>query len=571
MKIPFLRYGLATLALTVAIPASAATSLTIKGLKGSLKDNVDAYVSAIPEQDYSTSLRFREQLEGEIRDALKALGRYNPIISFSEAEDGSELIVQVEAGPKTTIARSNIVLTGMAKGDPDFLALVRTSGLGLGQTLNHGKYESLKSSLSSLAIRKGYFDGELKVSRLEVAPSRNEAFITIEYASGQRYNFGETVFEGSQIELDRLQSLMPYEEGDPYLASTLGEFNQRLSNVGWFSSIFVGGELADIKDDEIPVSVVVKPQVKNQIETGIGYSTDVGPRLKFNWRKPWLNSKGHSLSIKTELSEIQPKIEATYKIPLDDVLNDYYQLVGGIRYVDNHDTVSTETNFAVERHWRLESGWKRIASLRLLYEDYTQGKIESGNLTMVIPGISYDKTRLRGGAMPTWGDKQLISIEYSDPALGSDSRLTRFRGRSAWIRSAGENHRGLFRVDGGAVIADRLEDIPPSMRFFVGGDNSLRGYSYESISPRNEIGLREGGKYMVTSTLEYQYRVYGDWWGAVFYDYGSAWNDSPEWVAGTGVGVRWASPVGPIRVDFAWGLDKEKDKFQLHFVLGPEI
>lgn len=129
----------------------------------------------------------------------------------------------------------------------------------------------------------------------------------------------------------------------------------------------------------------------------------------------------------------------------------------------------------------------------------------------------------------------------------------------------------MLRLDGGAVIADRLEDIPPSMRFFVGGDNSLRGYSYESISPRNEIGLREGGKYMVTSTLEYQYRVYGDWWGAVFYDYGSAWNDSPEWVAGTGVGVRWASPVGPIRVDFAWGLDKKKDKFQLHFVLGPEI
>ncbi|KHT65561.1 membrane protein [Photobacterium gaetbulicola] len=571
MKIPFWRFGLATLALTVAIPVSAATSLTIKGLKGSLKDNVDAYVSAIPEDDYSTSLRFRDQLEGEIRDALKALGRYNPTITYSEAEGGSELIVHVEAGPKTTIARSNIILTGMARNDPDFLALVRTSGLGLGETLNHGKYESLKSSLTSLALRKGYFDGELKVSRLEVAPSRNEAFITIEYASGQRYNFGETVFEGSQIELDRLESLVPYEKGEPYLASTLGEFNQRLSNVGWFSSIFVGGEIANIKDDEIPVSVVVKPQVKNQIETGIGYSTDVGPRLKFNWRKPWLNSKGHSLSIKTELSEIQPKIEATYKIPLDDVLNDYYQIVGGIRYVDNHDTISTETNLALERHWRLESGWKRIASVRLLYEDYTQGKIESGNLTMVIPGISYDKTRLRGGAMPTWGDKQLISVEYSDPALGSDTRLTRLRGRSAWIRSAGENHRGLFRLDGGAVIADSLSDIPPSMRFFIGGDNSLRGYSYQSISPRNELDLREGGKYMLTSSLEYQYRVYGNWWGAVFYDYGSAWNDSPEWLAGAGVGVRWASPVGPIRVDFAWGLDKEKDKFQLHFVLGPEI
>ncbi len=77
---------------------------------------------------------------------------------------------------------------------------------------------------------------------------------------------------------------------------------------------------------------------------------------------------------------------------------------------------------------------------------------------------------------------------------------------------------------------------------------------------------------MLTSTLEYQYRVYGNWWGgAVFYDYGSAWIDTPDWYRGVGTGVRWASPVGPIRLDFAWGLEKDSDKFQLHFVLGPEI
>ncbi|MGF1725147.1 autotransporter assembly complex protein TamA [Photobacterium nomapromontoriensis] len=568
-----LRYCLAALVLVVTLPVSAKTTLKIKGLKGSLDRNVEAYVSAIPKQDYSTSLRFQMQLEKEIRDALKALGRYNPTISFTESIDGKDrqLIVDVKAGPKTVITRSDIVITGMAKDDPDFIALVRESGLGIGKTLNQGKYESLKSSFSSLALRKGYFDAELKVSKLEVVPSRNEAFIILEYASGQRYNFGKTSFEGSQIELDRLESLIPYEEGDPYLVSSLGEFNQRLSNVGWFSSIFVGGDSSHLADGSIPINVALSPQVKNQVETGIGYSTDVGMRLKLNWRKPWLNSAGHSLNVNTEISKIQPKIEASYKIPLEDVLNNYYQVIGGIRYVDNHDTVSTEYSLGLERHWRLESSWKRVASLRLLYENYTQGKDESGVLHMVVPGISYDRIRLRGGAMPTWGDSQLISVEFSDPALGSDSKLARLRGRTAWIRSIGDNHRGILRLDGGAVFADRLEDVPPSMRFFIGGDNSLRGYSYQSIAPRNDKGLLMGGKYMATSSLEYQYRVYGDWWGAIFYDYGSAWNDSPDWLAGTGVGVRWASPVGPIRLDFAWGLDKEKDKFQIHFILGPEI
>ncbi|MGR5148285.1 autotransporter assembly complex protein TamA [Photobacterium alginatilyticum] len=573
MKKNVKRFSLAAIALVASVPVGAETTLAIKGLKGSLKDNVEAYVSAIPEDDYNISIRFREQLEGEIKDALKALGRYQPTFSYRVEKDGndSELIVTVNAGPKTTIAKSDIHFTGMAVSDPDFLALRRKSGLGFGKTLNHGKYESFKSSLSSLALRKGYFDAELKKSVLEVAPTRNEAFITIEFAAGQRYNFGETVFTGSQIEEDRLQSLIPYKEGDPYLASTLGEFNQRLSNVGWFSSIFVGGDVANLEDNSVPVRVALEPQVRNQIETGIGYSTDVGTRLKFNWRKPWMNSAGHSLNVKTEISKVQPKIEATYKIPLDDVLNDYYQIIGGIRYVDNHDTVSTEYNFGVERHWRLESGWKRVASVRWLYEDYKQGAEESGALSMILPGISYDKTRSRGGAMPTWGDKQLISVEYSDPAFGSDTRLARFRGRSAWIRSSGKDHRGLLRVDGGAVIADRIEDVPPSLRFFVGGDNSLRGYSYESIAPKDSKGELRGGTYMLTSTLEYQYRVYGNWWGALFYDYGSSWNDTPDWYRGVGAGVRWASPVGPIRLDFAWGLEKESDKFQLHFVLGPEI
>ncbi|MGF1757998.1 autotransporter assembly complex protein TamA [Photobacterium sagamiensis] len=567
------RFGITAVAIIFSNSLLAETSLEIEGLKGKLKTNVAAYVSAIPKDDYSTTLRFREQLEGEIKDALKALGRYQPSFSYQVDENGqdTEITVTVEPGPITRIARSNIVISGMAEDDPDFIVLVKDSGLGLGKSLNHGKYEALKSSLSSLALRKGYFDAELTKSVMEVAPSRNEAFITIEFSAGRRYNFGETTFTGSQIEEDRLQSLIPFDENEPYLASKLGEFNHRLSNVGWFSSIFVGGDVSHLDDETVPIQVTLEPQVRNQVETGIGYSTDVGMRLKFNWKKPWLNSAGHSLNVKTELSKAQPKVEATYKIPLDDVLNDYYQVVTGIRYVDNHDTVSIENNIGLERHWRLESGWKRVASIRGLYENYNQGANESGVLRMILPGISYSKARARGGAMPSWGDKQLMSIEYSDPAFGSDTRLARFRGRSAWIRSAGEDHRGLLRVDGGAVIADKIEDVPPSMRFFVGGDNSLRGYNYESIAPRDDQGQLIGGQYMLTSSLEYQYRVYGDWWGAVFYDYGSAWIDNPHWLSGTGVGVRWASPVGPIRLDFAWGLDREEDKFKIHFILGPEL
>lgn len=87
--------------------------------------------------------------------------------------------------------------------------------------------------------------------------------------------------------------------------------------------------------------------------------------------------------------------------------------------------------------------------------------------------------------------------------------MLRVQGRSAWIRSLGRNHRGLFRVDGSANFTESVFDLPPSLRFFAGGDNNLRGYEYESISPKDSEGKLTGAKYMVTSSLEYQYRVYG--------------------------------------------------------------
>ena len=104
------------------------------------------------------------------------------------------------------------------------------------------------------------------------------------------------------------------------------------------------------------------------------------------------------------------------------------------------------------------------------------------------------------------------------------------------------------------TFTESVFDLPPSLRFFAGGDNNLRGYEYESISPKDSDGKLTGAKYMVTTSLEYQYRVYGNWWLAAFVDSGDAWNNTPEWKTGTGFGIRWASPVGPVRLDLGFAL-----------------
>ena len=294
---------LIALLLSPSLALAKDVDLTVKGLKGSVKDNVDVYLSSIPEHDYSTNLRFQARVERNITEALNALGYYHPTINFSVSEDGSELIVDVDRGHSIRITEVDIQITGEAKDDPDFEALIKNSRLKKGARVNHSFYDSLKSGIRNLALQKGYFEGGDTLSLLEVSPEAKKAFVRLHFDSGIRYHFGASNVMGSQIELDRVMSLAPYKEGEPYLVSQVGEYNQNLSNTDWFSSVFVEPDLSQLgQGRELPMKVSLAPQARNQIETGLGYSTDVGIRGSLKWKKPWVNDKGHSFDSSISLS-----------------------------------------------------------------------------------------------------------------------------------------------------------------------------------------------------------------------------------------------------------------------------
>ncbi len=574
MRIPrLLRSTLLFTVLTASCLAGAQSqiSLQVKGIKGALKDNVDIYLQKFQEDDFTPGLRFNTELEQETRTALQALGYYHSDIKIVAAEQNPQHItLHITAGEPVRIKQADIQILGEAATDADFLQLLQHQAPKTGQVLHQGQYDGLKGALRNLALRKGYFDARFATTRLEVSPDLKQAFVHLHFDSGVRYKFGDVNFNGSQIEQERMQSMVPFTAGDGYLASKLGELNQALAASGWFSSILVEGDVENVQHHQLPIQVSLEPERRNIIETGVGYSTDVGPRIKLNWRKPWLNKAGHSLRTDMALSESEQSVEAGYKLPLTTVATDFYQVQLGFRNRDNEDTKSSESNLVLERHWLLSSEWYRTASIRWLYEDFIQAD-QRDNISLIMPGIGYNRTRQKGGAMPYSADRLSLRVEISDKAWGSDASFVRLRGRAGWIGSAGKNHRFVTRADGGAILMETLLNLPPSLRFFAGGDNSIRGYSYETVAPRNSDGELTGARYMLTGTLEYQYRLKGNWWLATFTDYGSAWDDTPDWVQGVGLGVRWASPVGPVRLDFAYGLDQPGGGFQLHFSLGPEL
>ncbi|RQW61578.1 autotransporter assembly complex protein TamA [Vibrio viridaestus] len=555
-----------------AVKGHAETSLEIKGLDGEPQKNVEQYLSSIPSSDYSTSLRFKARIESKIESALNALGYYNPEIEFISSENA--LTVNIQLGPPTVVKTVDFQLTGDAENDQDFLNLLQKSSIKEGEKLSHSAYDSLKSNIQNLALEKGYFNGKFVANRIEVSPKTNQANIILHYESGKRYLFGKTILQGSQIDNDRVLSLKGFEEGEPYRMKQISEFSQNLSSTDWFSSVLVEPDFSNLENKtELPVKVTLDPAAKNQLETGIGYSTDVGVKGTLTWNKPWLNSAGHSFTSSFSLSSPEQTITASYKIPLEDVLHEYYQIQYGLKKVDNLDTQSLESNLSLERHWLEDNGWNKTLFVRYLVENYEQGVLDDIG-QFVLPGVTFSRTRTRtrNSQLITWGDKQTVTLEYGNENMLSETDILRLQASTSWIRSYGDNQRGLIRLSGGANLVDDFDKVSPSLRFFAGGDNSIRGYTYESISPKDSTDSLTGAKYLATSSIEYQYRLFGKWWGAVFYDYGDAFNTEPDFKRGTGFGIRWISPLGPLRLDFAWGLDSDPgDQFKIHFTLGPEL
>lgn len=569
---------LASLCLASTLAGAANVRLHVEGLSGELEKNVRAQLSTIQSDEVTPDRRFQARVDDAIRGGLKALGYYEPTIDFTllppPAKGRQVLEVKIDAGPPVLIGGTGVILRGGARNDKDYLNLLHDRPEN-GTVLNHGDYENFKKSLTSVSLRKGYFDSEFRKNQLGVSLERRQAFWDIDYDSGQRYRFGEVTFEGSQIREEYLQNLVPFKDGAYYQSRDLAELNRRLSATGWFNSVVVAPEFDKARKTKIlPLHGVVSPRTENTLETGVGYSTDVGPRVKATWKKPWVNSYGHSFTTSTSLSGPEQLLDFSYKVPLlKSPLEQYYLMQGGFKRTNLNDTESDSTTLAVSRYWDLSSGWQRAINLRWSLDHFTQANVT--NTTMLLyPGVSLSRTRSRGGLMPVWGDSQRYSIDWSDTAWGSDVDFGVFQAQQVWIRTLQEKHRFVVRGNVGWIETNDFERVPPDLRFFAGGDRSIRGYKYKSISPKNDDGKLTGASKMATGSLEYQYNVSGKWWGAAFVDSGEAVNDIKQsnLKTGAGVGVRWQSPVGPVKLDFAVPVgDKDEHGLQFYIGLGPEL
>jgi translocation and assembly module TamA len=566
-----LRYSCSLCLLLIIASASsfADMKLSIQGLSGKLADNVDARTSLISPNRIDNTPNFKRYFESEAKKALQALGYYSPTFQY-DASDPKTLVVNISAGEPTKIEQLNINIIGEGKKDKDYNNLLKIGLPKIGDVLNHGTYENFKKSLQNLALKKGYFDANMTVHQLAISNFYHQAFWNIDFDTGQRYKFSKVNFHNSKIRDDYLANIVPFQEGDKYTAEKLSILNRRLASTNWFNSIVVVPDFPHVTADKsLPIDVITTPRKKNSMDLGLGFSTDNGIHSKIGWSKPWINSRGQSFQSNLSLSSPEKFVTLSYKVPMKkSPLEHYYNIQAGFKKIDNNDTKSRSVTFGIVRNWDNFEGWQSALGFNVLRDDFTQAD-SSFNTFLYYPSISFARLRSDGNLLSMWGDSQRYSIEVASKSLGSSINLVRFEAQQAWIRSIKNSHRFIARGNFGIIQASNFNRVPPSFRFFAGGDRSIRGYSYQSISPEDKKGKLKGASKLITGSLEYQYNLTGPWWMAFFADTGEAIDkvDKSKFYTGTGLGVRWASPVGPIKFDLATPLNR-KDTGSIHIYIG---
>lgn len=575
MRLPFIRRILllgASLFASVAV-CSAELEVIIEPSQRALRENVENYIGSLGDRDEQELLRYSRIAQQQAEKALQALGYYHG--QFDTEVSGGEnprLTLRIQPGEPVRLRDITLRVEGPAAELSRFR--VPRKVLNSGDVLNHGRYEEVKQQILNQASRYGFFDGRFERQRLAIDPAVNAADVELVFVSGPRYALGDVRFEGdSPFDPDLLARMVPFDAGTPYDSELVAELTQAMQSSGYFEGVRVDANPANAQQQRIPVAVQLTTREPRTLGIGLGFSTDVGPRMRFDFLRHWVNAKGHSYGLETELSAPRQNIGLWYDVPLDPPLTDKLRYAGGYQFEQLADSDSESRLLTVGPEWhrKLPSGWQRVWALKWRHEQYQLGD-DSGISTLLMPGVAYSYLRSDNRIDPSRGYRLEFELAAAKDGLLSDADLIHANTTIKGLITLAGRHRFLGRVQVGGNWTNEYTNVPPSLRYFAGGDQSVRGYDYQSLSPTNSDGDKVGGRYQLAVSAEYQYALTEKWRVASFIDQGNAFNslELPSLKSSVGLGVRWVSPVGPIRIDLAHPLDDEGG-VRLHFSMGPEL
>jgi translocation and assembly module TamA len=565
----------AALALALLGAHSASADVALTGVDGPVADNVLAYLDLDGEPCDAPRWRV-EQLyrtaPERIRDALQAFGYYEPAIApaLDFAEDCWHARFAIMLGEPVRIRTLNITLTGDAATDGAFQTPLTEAGLVGGAVLQHGAYEQLKRRWSDLARERGYAEAEFVANRIDVYPAEHVADVTLRFDSGPRYAFGRTEL-AQDVLTDRLAaSYLTFREGEPYDTKELTDVYAALANSGYFRTIDVRPLPPDSATRTIPIAVALTSAARTQTSYGVGFSTDTGPRFRFGRNNTRFNERGHQFGINSQLSPVVSELTANYRLPLES-RTEWLNFDAGVEREDTDTAESKRLELGARRVHEHRQDWTRTEMLSLRVEDFAVAD-QASRARLLMPGIDWTRVRADNEIRPTMGSHVSFELRGANDSLVSDTTFVQAVAHGKWIWSLQRGQRILVRGQIGATAKREFDELPASVRFFAGGDDSVRGYSFKALGPVDADGNVIGGSSLAAGSFEFEQPLRERWSLAFFVDSGNAFEGSRiDAKTGVGLGGRWQSPLGPIRIDLAHALDGEGRDWRVHVSLGPDL
>jgi len=567
-----------------------------------------------------------------IKWSLRPFGYYNASVNSkllepSEKNSSWQADFNIQLNEPVKIQAVNIDLIGEAKDDKKFQEFISSFPSKEGDILNHPVYEKGKRDLEELALERGYLDAELLQHKIKIYKKSNQAQINLQLNSGPRYCIESVQFNQNQFKPAVLSRFVPFEKGAPYSRERLSKLRHALMDSGYFKQIDIQKiKLGDPNKHCIYLKISPELRERDTYRGRIGYGTDTGVRVGIDAKYSYLNRFGHSLSgsLGYTVKKKRHLAKANYIIPVGQNKDTFWKFSLGYKAEDYTSSDAVSGIKGVDGLTRVKDlslsiGWhqprilfnsiklKEFFSIEYLSEGYDLFPLlfnpEDQDLlkkAVIDPDFAYlfpkeglavltpdfnvfslafnwsyqnadNRIYANRGYRIDWG------VKGTSKSLGSDISYWQTRIKTKYIHRLNNSSRLLFRSDMAYTDAEvisffefPINQLPKELLFATGGDNSIRGYEFEELDGGDTLPR---AKHLLVGSLEYEREIYPQWSLAAFYDVGNAFNKYADFDAKTGIGlgVRWHSPIGMVRLDIAHAKDRDGAPFRLHLTIGPDF
>jgi translocation and assembly module TamA len=509
----------------------------------------------------------------EITASLEPYGYYRTQVDthLEETPKGFKAVYRITLGDPVIVRQKKVEVKGSGAELRSVRGAVRRFKPAEGERFDHGQYEASKDGVQQALLTSGYLRAWTPVRKVEVSRSEGWANIDVEWLTGDRYKFGQVGFQGAQFPEDFLERYIPWKPGEWYSSDKLLEFQQRLIDADYFATVLVEPVLEKGRPEGVPINVELAPAKRTIYSAGVYYSTDTGPGVRAGLQRRWINKEGHKFSVDLDNAQRLENYGVKYNIPLPGP-NDRSLNFGASYRDENTDTSQSRNTRVAANETRQWLGWTRTLGLQFLSGSF-QIADQDGSSTLLFAEGTLSRRSARNYAFPRNGYSLAFGTRFAPESTLTDTSFSQFTVDAKWIKGIARRQRLLTRASLGTMAVADFDQLPPELRFFAGGDRSIRGFDYQQLGSKNADGDVIGGTYLAVGSAEYEYYFLQDWGAVVFVDGGDAFRTAEfDLNVGAGVGARWRSPVGVVRVDFGIPVKSEEPhKLRFHITIGPDL